>query len=291
MIRPIAFNIILLFVLSMSGVTVQAADDGDIVEFQGDRYVIHVDKMGVDSEMTLLDVLNTCPEFLSINGKKIDQNYKLRVDNINLVVDVETFLANVKACEIDRIHVCSNTSVAKAVGGTKGVIDVYYRDDVKTDGKVAVTGSTYGNGMAYADVANKSEGLTVRGYALARTSYGKAYPTGVYKMTDRGLTENVHLKLFIHLGKNVNDENRFCETGNAQAGNISVADSRAIVYGLFELCRSLQRHASKGYGVGSDATPHSHLAGSDYQGGVQFAVHRHTVGGLAHHRIRTRGNA
>ena len=195
MIRPIALNIILLFVLCMSGVTAQAADDGDIVEYQGDRYVIHVDKMGVDSEMTLLDVLNTCPEFLSINGKKIDQNYKLRVDNINLVVDVETFLANVKACEIDRIHVCSNTSVAKAVGGTKGVIDVYYRDDVKTDGKVAVTGSTYGNGMAYADVANKSEGLTVRGYVLARTSYGKAYPTGVYKMTDRGLAENVHLNL------------------------------------------------------------------------------------------------
>ena len=46
-----------------------------------------------------------------------------------------------------------------------------------------------------ADVANKSERLTVRGYALARSSYGKAYPTGVYKMTDRGLAENVHLSL------------------------------------------------------------------------------------------------
>ena len=195
MFKKIAFNIILLFVLCMSGVTAQASDDGDIVEFQGDRYVIHVDKMGVDSEMTLLDVLNTCPEFLSINGKKIDQNYKLRVDNIDLVMDGETFLANVKACEIDRIQVCSNTSVAKAVGGTRGVIDIYYRDDVKTDGKVAVTGSTYGNGMAYADVANKSERLTVRGYALARTSYGKSYPTEVYKMTDRGLAENVHLSL------------------------------------------------------------------------------------------------
>ena len=195
MFKKITLNIMLAVALGMSGVTARAADDGDIVEFQGDRYVIHVDKMGADSEMTLLDVLNTCPEFMSINGKKIDQNYKLRVDNIDLVVDVETFLANVKACEIDRIHVCSNTSVAKAVGGTRGVIDVYYRDDVKTDGKVAVTGNTYGNGMAYADVANKSERLTVRGYALARSSYGKAYPTGVYKMTDRGLAENVHLSL------------------------------------------------------------------------------------------------
>ena len=115
-----------LFALSMSGVTTYAADDDKIIEFQGDRYVIHVDRMNPDSEMTLMDVLNTCPEFLSINGKKIDQNYKLRTDNIDLVVDAESFLAHVKACEIDHIQICSNTSVAKAVNGTKGVIDIYY---------------------------------------------------------------------------------------------------------------------------------------------------------------------
>ena len=108
----------------MNGVTAHAADDDEIIEFQGDRYVIHVDRMNPDSEMTLMDVLNTCPEFMSINGKKIDQNYKLRTDNIDLVVDAESFLAHVKACEISHIQICSNTSVAKAVNGTKGVIDM-----------------------------------------------------------------------------------------------------------------------------------------------------------------------
>ena len=186
---------ILLFVPSMSGVTARAAADDEIIEFRGDRYVIHVDRMNADSEMSLLDVLHTCPEFLSVNGKKIDQDYKLRVDNIDFVMDAETFFANVKACEIDHIQICSNTSVAKAVGGTKGVIDIYYRDDVKRDGKASLAGSTYGNGMVYADVANRSEKLTVRGYALARSSYGEAYPTDVYKLTDRRLAENAHLSL------------------------------------------------------------------------------------------------
>ena len=185
----------ILFALSMIGLTAHAADDDEIIEFQGDRYVIHVDKMNPDSEMTLLDVLNTCPEFLSINGKKIDQNYKFRADNIGLVVDPQSFLANVKACEIDRIQICSNTSVAKAVNGTKGVIDIYYRKDVKTDGKVALSGSTYGNGMLYADVADRSEKLTVQTYAMVRSSYGKAYPNDVYKMTDRTLAENLYLSL------------------------------------------------------------------------------------------------
>ena len=181
--------------LCMSGVATYAAETDEIIEFQGDRYVIHVDRMSPDSEMTLMDVLNTCPEFLSLNGKKIDLNYKLRIDNIDLIIDPESFLANVKACEIDHIQICSNTSVAKAVGGTKGIIDIYYREDIKTDGKVALAGSTYGNGTAYADVTNRTEKLTVQAYAMARTSYGKAYPTDVNRMTDRSLAENVHLSL------------------------------------------------------------------------------------------------
>ena len=192
----------LLLALGMSGATAQAADDDEIIEFQGDRYVIHVDRMNPDSEMTLMDVLNTCPEFMSINGRKIDQDYKLRTDNIDLVVDAESFLTHVKACEIDHIQICSNTSVAKAVNGTKGVIDIYYRDDVKTDGKVALSGCTYGNGMLYADVASRSEKLTLQAYALARTSYGKAYPTDVYRMTDRELAENVHLSLDWKISQN-----------------------------------------------------------------------------------------
>ena len=96
-LRYLLKSCILLLALSMSGVTAHAANDDEIIEFQGDRYVIHVDRMHPDSEMTLLDVLNTCPEFLSINGKKIDLKYKLRVDNIDLVFDAESFFANVKA--------------------------------------------------------------------------------------------------------------------------------------------------------------------------------------------------
>ena len=150
------YTCIMICVLCMSALTAHGTADDDIIEFRGDRYVIHVDKMAPDSEMSLLDVLNTCPEFISLNGKTIDQNYALRVDNIDVAVDRESLLANVKACEIESIQICSNTSVAKAVSGTKGVIDVHYRNDVKTDAKIALSGSTYGNGMLYADVANRS---------------------------------------------------------------------------------------------------------------------------------------
>ena len=185
---------IFICVLCMSGFNAYAADD-EIIEFWGDRYVIHVDRMNPDSEMTLLDVLNTCPEFLSIHGKKIDLNYNLRIDNIDLTIDTETFFANVKACEIESIQISSNSSVAKAVSGTKGLIDIYYRKDIKTDGKVSLSGSTYGNGMAYADIKGSTEKLTVQAYAQARSSYGKAYPLDVNRMTSRDFDENLHVNL------------------------------------------------------------------------------------------------
>ena len=188
-------NCFLLFALSLGTLTAHAAEDRDIIEFQGDRYVIHVDRMKPDGEMTLLDVLHTCPEFLSLNGKDIDLNYGLRIDNIDIVVDQPTFLANVKACEIDRIQICSNTSVAKAVSGIKGIIDIYYRTDVKTDGKVALSGSTYGNGMLYADVAKRGEKVSIQTYATAAAAYGKAYPTDGFRMTDRAFIENLHLNI------------------------------------------------------------------------------------------------
>ena len=94
-------NSVLLCMICMSSLTVCAADDNDIIEFQGDRYVIHVEKMNPDSEMTLLDVLHTCPEFLSINGKKLDLNYSVRVDNIGIVVDMESFLNHGSAVFMD----------------------------------------------------------------------------------------------------------------------------------------------------------------------------------------------
>ena len=191
----ICLRTFLLFLPCLGDLTAHATGKEEIIEFQGDRYVIHVDRMAPDSEMTLMDVLNTSPEFLSINGKQIDLDYKLRIDNIDVVLDPESFLANVKACEIDYIQICSNTSVAKTVNGTKGIIDIYYREDAKTNGKVALAGSTYGSGRLYTDVTSRTGDVTVQAYAMGRTSYGKSYPTDRHRMTDRGLAEAMHLSI------------------------------------------------------------------------------------------------
>ena len=41
----------------------------EIVEHEGNHYTIHADALEPDAEMTLLDVLQICPEFMTTDGK------------------------------------------------------------------------------------------------------------------------------------------------------------------------------------------------------------------------------
>ena len=43
----------------------------EIVEHHGNHYTIHADALEPDAEMTLLDVLQICPEFITTDGKNI----------------------------------------------------------------------------------------------------------------------------------------------------------------------------------------------------------------------------
>ena len=61
----------------------------EIIEHEGNKYIINVEKLNPDSEMTLMDVLHMCPELISDDGRKLTANYVLSVDDIMLSVDFE----------------------------------------------------------------------------------------------------------------------------------------------------------------------------------------------------------
>ena len=43
----------------------------EIIEYEGNKYTIHVEQLNPDTEMTLLDVLHICPELMSNDGKTL----------------------------------------------------------------------------------------------------------------------------------------------------------------------------------------------------------------------------
>lgn len=171
--------------------TTRAQDE--FIEHFGDHYVIHVDKLDPDPEMTLMDVLHLCPEMLSTDGNDITTNYILCIENIDLLTDWECILEQIKACELSTIDVYNYPAVSQGSGATDGIIDLYFKDPEGTHGKAALEGDTYGNGKLYADVNTKVKNVNIRAYALTHLKYGKAYATDDYMVKMRSGAENLYL--------------------------------------------------------------------------------------------------
>lgn len=163
------------------------------IEHEGNKYIIHVERLNPDAEMTLLDVLYICPELMSSDGKSLTADYLLSVDNIVLSVDYEPLLEGIKACDLSQVTVCTYGTVNNASDGTTGTIDLTFREDKEPTGKLALSGSTYGNGRLYADVASGGENVTVRAFTQANLQYGHADAQSGGSITSRNAVENAML--------------------------------------------------------------------------------------------------
>lgn len=185
-------TMVLTVLLACCSIPMSAQDE--IIEHEGNKYIIHVELLNPDSEMTLMDVLHMCPELMSNDGKSITAEYLLSVDDIMLSIDYEPLLENIKACELSQVIVCTYGSVDNAMDGTTGSIDLQFKEGSKgVAGKLALNGSTYGNGKLYADIASTGDKVTVRGFAQTNLQYGKAESLSGTTVTSRNGVENAML--------------------------------------------------------------------------------------------------
>lgn len=137
------------------------------MEHLGDRFIIHVDQIEPDSEMTLLDLLFMCPQMLSTDGKSIVETYALSIEGVSVLVDSESLMENVKACELSTVEICCHPSVSLGEIAVEGDIDIYFKEDVKgTRGKAAIAGATNSHGKVYTDIAGNIGRTSLRGFAL-----------------------------------------------------------------------------------------------------------------------------
>lgn len=192
----------------------------EIVEHQGNHYTIHADALEPDAEMTLLDVLQICPEFMTTDGKSITADYVLTIDDISVGGNWEGMLQNIKAVELDEVHIYNYSTVANGDDGISGEINITFKDAIKRaqsdacidsaereharpkvkdaekrDGKIALTGSTYGNGRMFASYAESGEKVSVRGMLNTELRYGKGSVNDAMDMTSRRGIENASVFL------------------------------------------------------------------------------------------------
>lgn len=170
-----------------------AKGQDEVIEHEGNKYIIHVERLNPDKEMTLLDVLHICPELMSNDGKTLTDNYLLSVDDIFLSVDYEPLLEGIKACDLSEVIVCTYGAVNNATDGTTGSIDLQFKEGEGLAGKLELSGSTYGNGRLYADVANRGEKVTVRAFGQTNLQYGQVEALSGTNITSRNGVENAML--------------------------------------------------------------------------------------------------
>ena len=116
-------------------------------------------------------------------------------------------LENIKACDLSQVIVCSYGAVNNAMEGTTGSIDLQFKEGKGLDGKLALNGSTYGNGRVYADFSDTGENVTVRGFAQTSLYYEKAHALENTKAVSHGLTENA--MVFVNWNLSKRDQMRF----------------------------------------------------------------------------------
>ena len=101
------------------------ADDGlPIIEVKADRTMIYPQRMDLNGDESLLDMLQMMPDLMIGGYEDLINNYNLRIDNVPVNSDVRLILNQMKAKDIAKIQVCTNTGVAKGTIGRGNVLDI-----------------------------------------------------------------------------------------------------------------------------------------------------------------------
>ena len=103
---------------------VSADDSLPVIEVKADRTMIYPQRMDLNGEESLLDVLQMMPDLMIGGYENLISDYNLRIDNLPINGDVRLVLNQMKAKDIAKIQVCTNTGVSKGTIGMGRVLDI-----------------------------------------------------------------------------------------------------------------------------------------------------------------------
>ena len=111
-------------VIEVNDLPVVEVNDLPIIEVKADRTMIYPQRMELTGEESLLDMLQMMPDLMISGFEDVIASYNLRIDNTPVNGDVRLILSQMKAKDIAKIQVCTNTGVAKGTIGMGNVLDI-----------------------------------------------------------------------------------------------------------------------------------------------------------------------
>ena len=173
--------------------SVSADDSLPVIEVKADRTMIFPQRMDLAGEESLLDILQMMPGVMIAGYEELIADYNLRIDNVPINGDVRLVLTQMKAKDIAKIQVCTNTGVAKGSIGMGNVLDINMAMPDTVKGFVEGQGG-FGNQIEGSGTVNVL-------YGSARTDL---YANASYRY------QNGHKEyLSLHMTNRFDERNRF----------------------------------------------------------------------------------
>ena len=208
-----------------------------VIEHRPDRVIIFPQRMALDENTSVMDLLQMFPEALNRNFQDIDEKYVVRVENFNYEADQRVFLTTLKAKYVQKIQVCDNPDVMKGSKGLNGGVidinmvrgamenDIYIGAEIDTKGlsNTPIANAVYGNGKtdvlvtaSLSDPSMKGEyGSTARCAAKVNTALNENHNL-MYDFAARyghdGITDN---EVSRYYGSQIQYDGVFNEAGTA----------------------------------------------------------------------------
>ena len=183
-------QLLLSFCLSapLLGATAQEAENPTrVMEMRADRMYIYPQRMNLNGEETLGDILAMYPDLMQSGFSDLLDGYALRIDNVAINSDNRVACELIKANTIERIQICDNTGVAKGTVGMGRVIDINLVH--KQDG-------WHGTAGIEAGTDNLIEPHTLARYGDREDDF---ITLASYAYQDRDDTQSQRQNLFTHL--------------------------------------------------------------------------------------------
>ena len=96
-----------------------------VIEMSGDRITIYPQRMELNGEETLFDLLQLYPSIMTNAYDNWLDNWEIRIDNGPYGGDMRVLLNEMKAYRIKKVQISDAPGVAKGTVGTKRVVDVF----------------------------------------------------------------------------------------------------------------------------------------------------------------------
>lgn len=157
------------------------AEGEDWIVVKADRTVLYPQRMELQEEETLMEVLEMYPELLVEGYSDVVNSYQIRMDNVKMSGEPRLLLMQIRARDVKTVQIVDNPGVAKGTTGLGGVIDITLMPMLpKVQGMAEVQSDTHGSVAPTLNLRYASE----RTNLWLNTQYGYVAQDGAEKHTE-----------------------------------------------------------------------------------------------------------